>query len=206
MIHKPINAPSTPQPGLPDAQQRSGPLLMVHLAGVLTCVLMAAAWYMLTVAPLQDARAARQSLWEELQPRLEKVGTLKYQARNQQRTLAAVGEQIAQGELQLRSVDQINQRIADITAAAGSFKLRLEEVKPGTPAAMQWFMNVPIKLSGAGEYPDLGAFLHALPSSFPDVAVVGFHVRGEPESIDKTPRFELNLVWYAAPRLPGARK
>jgi hypothetical protein len=28
-------------------------------------------------------------------------------------------------------------------------------------------------------------------------------VRGEPEAIDKTPRFELNLVWYATPRSAG---
>jgi Tfp pilus assembly protein PilO len=203
MSNKPLDSTITPLSADAKAPRRSGSLLIIHLAGVATCLLMAGAWHTLTLAPLKEARESRQALWDALQPRLEKAASLEQHVRAQQRTLAAVGEQIASGDLQLRSVDYINQRIADITAAAGAFKLRLEEVRPGTPAAMQWFMNVPIRLSGSGEYPDLGSFLHALPAAFPDVAVVGFQVRGEPEAIDKTPRFELNLVWYAAPRSAG---
>lgn len=181
-------------------------LARIDAAGVAMCLALVAVWYTLSLEPLRQARAERNALDAELQPRLAKAGALKMQSQSQQNTLAAVGDQIAQGELQLRNIDQINQRLADITAAAGDFHLRLEEVRPGTPVAMQWFITMPIKLTGTGEYPDLGTFLHALPTRFPDVAVVGFEVRGEPEAHEKKPRFVLNLVWYAAPRISSSEK
>jgi Tfp pilus assembly protein PilO len=186
------------------APRRARPsLLSINLAGAATCALMTAGWYLISLAPQQEARAQRQDLWEQLQPRLDKIGTLENQVLADRLLLSAVGEQIARGELQLRSIEQINQRIADITAAAGGHGLRLDEVKPGTPGTTHWFMTVPVRLSGSGDYPRLAAFLHALPTLFPDVAVTGFQIRGEPEAVDKPPRFELNLVWYAAPRGSG---
>jgi Tfp pilus assembly protein PilO len=183
------------------ARGRRG-LLAIDLAGVMLCLVLLGAWYMLRVEPLREARAHRNALVAELEPRLVKLDALHAQSSAQQSTLNSVGQQIVQGELQLRPVDQINQRLAALTSAARNHGLRLDEVKPGAPRAMQWFMTVPLRITGSGEYPQISDFLHRLPSRFPDVAVVGFEVREEPEAIDKTPRFVLNLVWYAAPR-PG---
>lgn len=181
-------------------------LLTADAAGLCICLALAGVWYARTIAPLQEARAARNALVAELEPRIQKRGDLVQQTRVQQQTLAGVGQQIAQGELQLRNVDQINHRLAELTSIAAQYGLRLEEVRPAAPVAMQWFITVPIRLSGTGKYPRIGAFLHALPTEFPDVAVVGFEVRGEPEADDREPRFVLSLVWYAAPRTGGGQK
>jgi Tfp pilus assembly protein PilO len=182
--------------GPPNSRRR---LATVDIAGLLVCILVLAGWYGLSIAPLRDARAQRNALLAELHPRREKLAEMHTQARSQETTLASVRGQILEGQLQLLPVDKVNRRLADITAAAREHGLRLDEIRPGEPAATRWFMTVPMRLLGSGDYPDIGAFLHWLPSSFPDVAVVAFEIRGEPESLDKAPRFVLNLVWYAAP-------
>lgn len=199
-------AARTGAPAIASGVTRLRRITMVDACGLTVCLALAAAWYNFSAAPLREARAERNALKATLEPRLERVTSLEAQARSQQRTLASVGEQIARGELQLRNVDQINQRLADLTSAAAQFNLQLEEVKPGAQVPMHWFITMPIRLTGSGEYPDLGAFLHGLPVMLPDVAVVGFEVRGEPEALDKPPRFVLNLVWYAAPRLAVPQK
>jgi hypothetical protein len=102
------------------------------------------------------------------------------------------------GTVVLQGIEQTTKRQGDIRALAETHHLRVDEVKPGTPAPHRRCTAVPIILSGSGGAADCAAFLHDLRTQFRDVSIVAMRLAGDPENPDRPAKFMFNFVWYAA--------
>lgn len=180
-------------------------LWRIDAAGLAVCALLGAIWYFAGLKPLSDARAEHDVLQEQLTDRGGALEERSGERTARLRQVAAMKTKIDSGKVKLQNVDQLNKRIAEISALAGQAHLRVDELRPGAPVALRRYTTVPVRLDGTGSFPECVRFLHDLHEQFHDTGVVGFELRGEPEAPDKPSTFVLNLVWYADPPLPTAR-
>jgi Tfp pilus assembly protein PilO len=181
------------------------PLWTIDLAGIGTCALLAACWYLLGLQPLSDARAARTALETELLARTTKQESLTAAQSKQKGVLDRLLGDVAAASIHLEGEDQINARLRSLAEWALAGNLRLDELRPGAAASFQHYTGVPIRLAGTGSYDAVARFLHTIHEKHRDVGVIGLELRGEPEASDKPPTFAIQLLWYAAPKLPAPK-
>jgi Tfp pilus assembly protein PilO len=181
------------------------PLWQIDTIGLGVCAALAGLWYCAGVHPVSEAAASREVLQTELAERDAKLDGLMASRAAHQRLATKLSDQIEAGSVQLKPVEHVNARIAELNALAVRHGLRIDEVRPGAPATLPRFITVPIRLAGTGNYAECSQFLHTLRSDLRDMGVAGFELRGEPEAPDKPPSFAFTLLWYAAPAAPPAR-
>jgi Tfp pilus assembly protein PilO len=166
--------------------------------GAALCTAVAAAWYFAGYAPLAEAKAQRVAVAEEARAKTEELEHLWKMGRGHRESLTRTRLARESMAVRLDSPEQLLQRVSSLSKAAAETGLVLDEIKPGTLTLHERFSTVPIRMSGIGGYTAAAEFLHGLRGAFPDLGVVGMDLRGEPEQVDKPPRFVFSLVWYAA--------
>lgn len=179
------------------------PLWQVDAMAAAVICLGAGVWYFAGLSPLVEARATRQNLETELAGEKDALQKQSALIKRREQMLEEAKAQILASRVQLLPPDQINQQVAKLTEMASGIGLSIDEIKPLGPAPQERFTTVPIKVSGVGSYEAVTKFMERLRSDFHDTGVSGFALGGSPEKPDEILKFELNLVWYAAP-LQGA--
>lgn len=180
------------------------PLWQIDAMGAAIVCVMAGAWFLLGLQPQLDAKAARLVLEQELTAQNEIAGQRAALVATHERALKTIQQQIEASAIRLKPADYLNQHVSDMATAGTGTGLRIDEIKPAAPEALQRFTIVPIRLSGGGSYRSLTSFLGKLRSDFRDTGATGFQLKREGDAGDL--RFEVNLVWYAAPAPAPTKK
>lgn len=184
-------------------------LWQIDALGLLTCAVVGALWYSVGFHPLTEAKAARVAREAELPAREEAAFQAEKVRAAADRTLQQVRAQTEAYAIRLSGLERLTEAVAGLNQLATAQGLTCDELKPGQPTIGERFATVPITLVGTAAALDCTKFLHAVRTSHPDVGVVGFDLRGEPENPERPIRFTFNLVWYAAPpalAAPAPRK
>lgn len=185
------------------------PLWQIDVAGTALVCLFAAVWYLAGLRPLAQAQAARTAMESELAAQ-EAIAQDKVKlAATQEREIQRAQGEIAASALQVQRVDQINSHVSELEEAAATSGLRVDEIKPSQATALLRFTTVPIRMSGVGDYGAVTLFFRTLRIKFRDTGVTGFRLQLSPAAGGEQAtelRFELDLVWYAEPKLPAAKK
>ena len=181
-------------------------LWQVDLLGTGVVCAIAAVWYLGGVRPLSQARAERDSMETELTTQRSIAQDKAKLAAIQEKSLKKVQAEIASSSIQLLPADQVNSRVSALAGVAGKAGLRVDEIKPSAPVPLARFTTVPIRLSGAGEYKSISLFFDALRGEFRDTGLTAFKLQVSETAEGSELRFELNLVWYAAPMQATPKK
>jgi Tfp pilus assembly protein PilO len=182
-------------------------LWQIDAAGAVMVCAFAGIWYVAGLRPLNEARAAREAMETELSLEQSVAQDKAKLIVTQERILQKVGNDLASTALRIQDPDQINQHVSALERAAARAGLRVDEIKPSAAVSMSRFTTVPIRISGVGEFGAVTSFFKALRADYRDTGVTGFNLKIQDG--DQGPgelRFELDLVWYAAPRQPPAKK
>jgi hypothetical protein len=140
------------------------------------------------------------------------VATLRTQLAIAERDTEAVGEsrtrlsgqltrvkiELDASPVHLKSVDQLNRRLAHLVDLAAESHVLLDETRAGDTKHGDRYETVPIAVSGSGTYPDCAVFLHRIHEELPDIEVLGFDLSGNPGSPRPNTQFQFELAWYAA--------
>ncbi len=186
----------------------------LHLAAAAVIGGLSVASYLFTWSPIAEAEAAR-SRAEEGRAVADRDATEHRRAMTSARaSVEALKAELASSQVRLEPVQAINQRVATITRLASKAGLQLETVQlsdaaaaapvgePGADSASWEARRVPIRVSGRGTYRRCVAMMVSLDEFCPDVNVRSFAIRGQPgdsEAGEVEARFDLDLVWHAAP-------
>lgn len=174
-------------------------LLRVHAIGAGIVVAALAAGWFLFVRPSDTAREARErtnAALRDAEPRLE---TLRRERVQVEAAIVEASQRLESNNQRLRGIDAQNERIAELTALAGECGLQIDRLLPGERARQGLYLVVPIRLEGAGEYPDCARFLHLVVDRFSDMSVRSFRLRADQGGRNRRALFGFDLAWYADP-------
>jgi Tfp pilus assembly protein PilO len=177
----------------------------IDAVGIGACLAACAAWYFLGLRPLSEAKEHRIALSAELTARQGRLADLEKSLAAERGRLARLASSVSDGQVQLKTLESLNERLASLGELASECDLRVDEIKPGSAAPLRHYTAVPIRLAGTGAFPQAAIFFHSLQERFRDVGVAGFDLKGEPEATDKPPTFSIQLLWYAAPDAAAAK-
>lgn len=186
------------------------PLWQIDAAGAAIVCAAAGIWYFAGIEPLGRVQAHWNTVDAELKMQREVSHQKAGLAADQDKQLKDLRHQIENSELQLKQVAAINSRVSDLTTAATESKLQVDEIKPSKPVSKPRFTVVPIRLTGVGNYPSILTFLKRLRTDFGDTGLSGLSLGMKPDGAasgaGEVLRFELDLLWYAAPTVQPAKK
>lgn len=173
------------------------PLLPIHLAGIVTVVVIASAFTLLIVRP--RARAADDVAklnfdLEEVQRQIERQTQSSEKSRQQADELKA---QLDAEPLVLGPVSRLNARLADLSKRAEEMSIKVLELVPGVEQKTSAAIKVPIRLRGEGTYASITSLLARTHTDFPDLAVVKMSIRGEPNSAMTAASISVDFEWFA---------
>ena len=174
----------------------------IDATGVGVCLGLSLLFYWAGVEPLSRQRATHLEAQAELGQRQDKAMELANAADELQRRLKEVGQAVDDAPVQLKPVQQLNQRLAHLTRLASECGLAIDQTQHDRPHGGQWYQTVPINLSGQGAYPTCAVFLDRLRRTYPDMGVSSFELSREPGG-EVAAKFRFDLVWYTAPALDG---
>jgi hypothetical protein len=186
------------------------PARVIDSAGIALLLVVIATAYALGIHPALDRRAAaeldRATLITESENAKAATSALQDALARRDAILARQGTQLI-----LESADQTNSRISRLTALAAAEKIAIQQLTPGaaTREPGKPFISVPIRVQGSGEFADCVAFLSRLREEHQDIAVPTASLAvAQPASENQAARLDitLDLVWYAAPDDPAARR
>jgi hypothetical protein len=177
----------------------------VDAAGATAVVALAALVYVAGVKPLHDARAAAAARQTELATRRDQSDRLSATLKTLDLRLADAVQTQAGNTLRLEPADQVNARVARLTALATANGIRVDEIKPGQPSRAGRFTTVPMHLTGIGSYSAFVGFIHDVRVQSPDTGISMFDAGCVPCLPQAQATFTLDLVWFAAPADPAVR-
>src|SRR2546426_523980 len=171
--------------------------LRIDAAGLFACVVLTFAAYLAGAEPLvlrhEQASARAEQLAAQRQ-RHQELMTSNHQLKSR---LSTVEQAFAKADITLQPARLINQRIAALTALANETALEVHSINPGAPGSIiegQRFSQLPIRISGIGNYRTSAAFLHELRHTFHDMSVTGIDLADNPAE-PHSASFTLQLVW-----------
>ena len=173
----------------------------IDACGAAVCLALTCGVWFLAVEPLRAQRAAAAAHVRELDEKTLDAKHLAIQVRQAQTQLAAVRKQLGEIKLDLQSAARVNQRIAEVTAAAGQCGLEVSDVRPGRAVVGQRHAIQPIEMSGTGSYPAAVQFVRKFHQSFGDSGFASFELAGNPGAPSMPASFHFRIHWYVEP--PG---
>ena len=183
-------------------------LFIVDVTALCAMALIAGAVYAWHVGPRLADAAALEERRAILVQRNEEAQQASQNLRKTQGHLEEIRATAAREPVRLKRPDEINSRLAELTALADgldSGALRIEQINPGGPIKGARYSVVPIRLAGEGSYVACAEFLARLHSQFLDTAVTGYSLAQDASRDDGRARFSVDLAWSAAPWPPLSR-
>jgi len=177
----------------------------VDIAAVVVCGLATVLAYGAVLKPLQAQRTEYARGVQDLsrhQKHTARMTTIRFELAGQ---LAEVQQALAERKTQLRPVDQVNRRMAELTAMVNRCGLKTGNVSVGQVSPGPRCHTIPIQISASGDYRSCVRFLHELAAPMSDFAVAGFEIRGDPQKPQRSATFSFDLYWYAAIQATAAK-
>ena len=165
-------------------------------AAVLALTLLA---YFVGLAPMQQRRAEVQQRRRDLAQKSAQSSELAGRARLLGVRVANVRRELEQNGLRLQPLNGLNQRLAEVTAAAAECGLDVGDIRPGPSISGARHTLVPIDLAGSGNYRNCVEFLHRFHGRFADSGVASFALTRNPADPKAPTTFHFNLIWYVQP-------
>jgi len=164
-----------------------------------TCVVIAAAGYLLGIRPAVQQRMTLSEARTALVDQERRAAEAENEVYKLKGRLADLQNRLSTMDVRLDTADRINTRFERITKLADQNGLALNQMAPGMTASGDRFVTVPIRMSGTGTFGGCVAFLGTLVKDYRDLGVSGFHLAAmqQPGRTDAT--FAFDLTWYAAP-------
>ena len=173
----------------------------IDACGALVGLALTCGVWLTAVQPLRAQRAAVAAHERELDEKALDAKHLALQIRQAQTQLASVRQHLGQIKLELQSASRVNQRIAEVTAAAGQCGLEVSDVRPGRAVIGSRHAVQPIEMSGTGSFPAAVKFVRKLHESFDDSGIAAFELAGNPQAPGTPASFHFRIHWYVQP--PG---
>ena len=165
------------------------------VCGLLTLLVVSAGFW-----PILESRAETAQQREALVLKRDEAKQLGVTLAAMRHRLTRVERAAAEEPLQLERVDRLNHRLGRLTDLADRAGLAIDSIEPGEPVASDYYVTVPIAVSGRGSYDAARAFLNALHSQVVDLSVAGMNLSGAATGAETEPTFSFELRWYASPR------
>ncbi|SRR5687768_11720248 len=179
--------------------------------GLALCLVVTAGAWFAGVSPLLSQRAAAAARREELAEKSQESSRLAAQARQLSNQLAALRHDLDEVRVELQPAARVNQRLAEVTAAAGECGLELNDVRPGRAVVGPRHTIVPIDVSGTGSYTAVAHFIRSFHERFGDsgiaaieLASAGAATSAGTAGADASASFYLRLHWFVKPQAPTA--
>ncbi len=174
----------------------------IDAAALGLCALASLLWYVMTVQPLVEQRAATAKLRHEMQGQEKKAVELKDAVAKVRERLVAVRREQTASVIQLDSATRINKRVAGLTQFLAECHLQVDDVQTGRASSNVRYNLIPITIVGRGPYRECVKFFHELCVKCPDMSVMRIELTGHPAQPADPETFRLELFWYAAPTSP----
>ena len=182
----------------------------MHAAGVGVCLLLAAALYLIEIRPSIERREVRQAHHAELTAQEGVLSQLQPTADVARSDLESVQARIAETPVKLRPASKLNEQLAALAALAKASGVEVEQFERGAAdRADAGFEQIPLRMAGTGTYRSFASFLRQVHQTCADVGVASFDLSSDARGTDGAARFEVDLIWHAAPSLanrPGNRE
>lgn len=180
----------------PQQRQYSRKVAGVSLA---VCLGVSVAGYFIGIAPALAGLVERRSQERELAVRRQRVTDLQAELLDHRKRLILARKELADLPLRLEPPSAVNRRISLLTEVAGEAKVTLNEIQPLAAVDGQHYQTVPIRVAGAGGYPQCAAFLHKLRERFPDTTIRSFDLQNPNPSADSmAATFRMELAWHTS--------
>jgi Tfp pilus assembly protein PilO len=180
------------------------PALLARRRMQLTCLAgfvgATALLYFVGIEPMRAEYDTYEHRLAQVQQQRAESAELQARKRELTESLAEVEQRLEDCPLRLKSFGQINFRVARINQMACDGGLLIEEIELGVARNSDRYRTVPIRVSGRGGFAQLVEVLRALRGRFADTAIVSIEIRGDGGRTQLKPTFEMQLVWYAAPK------
>lgn len=175
----------------------------IELAAAVVIVVITAAGVMGMILPAwhthQQAEQGRAKLAEAQAAANKAAGKLEKMRAAYGRAQKAV----AKHPLELARMDQLNERLSQVTALAARHHLAVDAIKPGQAQVKTHYVCQPIRVSGTGGFSSAVSFIHQMHKQLPDIAVRSLKLTADPTQPHRGATFEFDLRWYAAGRTGG---
>ncbi len=174
-------------------------LSSVDAAGLGAALLLTMIYILGVASPLwvHHGQVAIQN--NELAVQKDKARQLTLEVRALNAELATVHLAVAKSPLKLESEDQLNNRLAGITALSKKCGLDIQEIVPGSSIVGQRYNTVSIHMTGHGNYRACVSFLHQLHQHYLDTSIRGFRLSGDPRDSAAPLSIEFDVLWFARP-------
>ena len=173
--------------------------LKIDAAGIVLCIATSFGVYFAALHPFMQQRSFLAAQRQQLAVQTEESSKLKVSMLKLKDRLAAVQKELAQSKVKLESANQVNRRVAGITAFLNDCELQVDQVQIGKLCRGSSCELVPIGITGKGGYKHCAAFLHRLYRAFPDISLAKFELRGNPAKPGQLGTFRFELFWLTMP-------
>jgi Tfp pilus assembly protein PilO len=173
----------------------------INLLGAVAVGALTACLWSTTIHPIRTNRVAAAARRQELDDRAQEAKRLSAQVRQATARLASVRKQLAEVRLDLQPATRVNQRIAEVTAAAARCGLELSDVRPDRAIVGPRHAVQPIEMSGTSTFPAAVQFMRTFHQTFADSGFASFELAGNPAAPGAPGSFHFRIYWYVQP--PG---
>ena len=173
--------------------------IQIDATGIVICLLASFVVYFTALKPLYKQRNLYASQHQKLLTQQDESLSLGLSMRTLDYRLVAIQKEFAENEIKLKSPDQTNQRIADLTTLSTECALGVDDIKTGKICNGPKCDLMPISIAGRGGYKECLVFLYQLNKNFADINVVKFELAGDPAMTERPGTFNFQLIWYTAP-------
>ena len=174
-------------------------------AGCVFCIGVTLVFYVLGISPLQRKHTDQASRYASLSAQQGIATKLAEELEEAKSSLVEANKTLDESPFQLVSSSSVNSRIARMTELASKCGLKLDQIRPGTPAVGSRYETIPIYLTGSGNYHTCVLLLYRLRQAFPDTTVTSLELSRDEGAIQAGASFSISLLWYTSPALSAAR-
>ena len=168
----------------------------MDLLAIAICVAMSLLAYFVGLAPVLERHAQRASQAKEMVSARRDLARLSNAVLALNGRLSASKEQLAGCEVRLESADQINTRVAELTAILSDNGLEADTLQTGKAVSGGQYSLVPIAVAGRGGFVQALSFLHRLGTTLKDVGAIQFSLSGDPSKPLEPGTFKMDFFWY----------
>ena len=173
-------------------------------AGCVFCIGVTLVFYIMGISPLQRKHTDQTSRHASLSAQRGIATALAEELTETKGSLVDVNKTLDESPFQLVSSASVNRRIARMTELASKCGLKLDQIRPGTPAAGSRYETIPIYLIGSGNYHTCVLLLYRLRQAFPDTTVTSLELSRDVGVTQAGASFSISLLWYTSPSLSVA--
>lgn len=180
------------------------PTLKIDGVGVAAAVTITAGAYFGAVGPAMQSRMEAEQIRRDAAVRSVEAQQAEAQASRDETLATKVAKDASGVSVRLLPASAINTRMKELASAADDSGVRLAELTPGAFTRHPRYTAVPIRVRGRAAASSCVTLLSHLHERFPDLAVSGLSLVGDPEQPGASTEFSVQFVWFAEPEGAGA--